>query len=336
MDYRELPRIVAPDDPGEDDPPRPRRFPLSRPVRLDLRKVATVAMLALSLAAVLFYAGRHAIDSARAWLHAQPRYRLAFDRIELPEPPPDCFRGGTAAFLERVRRNAKEPETLGLLDVDPERLRNAFKSFPWVREVGAIERPPGGLVVHLSYRRPVATVAVAAAAQFVLDREGCILPIEDVDTAKMGRWIWIVGRELTAPPRDREGTIWKTAASDSPHGEALDRGVVQAARLAGFFLDPAREAEAESNPALRVRSITVTDAKLNFSLFVVTVPGVQIHWGRGPGDEAPGEPTAEGKWALLAEQARRGLEQKEERDFWTFSRTGMVYKPYRPATSPGR
>ena len=104
MDYRELPRIVAPDDPGEDDPPRPRRFPLSRPVRLDLRKVATVAMLALSLAAVLFYAGRHAIDSARAWLHAQPRYRLAFDRIELPEPPPDCFRGGTAAFLERYHR----------------------------------------------------------------------------------------------------------------------------------------------------------------------------------------------------------------------------------------
>ena len=46
MEYRELPRIV-PDDDGDDLRPRPRRFPLSRPGRLDVRKLAAVGMFSV-------------------------------------------------------------------------------------------------------------------------------------------------------------------------------------------------------------------------------------------------------------------------------------------------
>lgn len=328
MEYREPPRIVASDDDGGDaDFPR-RRFPLARPGRLDTRKISAAVMLALSLTAVVFYAGRQALDAAVQWLQDQPRYQLPFGDVRLPEPPPESFKGGTPAFLERVRRNAKEPEVVALLKLDPVRLRNAFKSFPWVAEVGAIERPPGELIVHLKYRRPVAKVNVAGAGQFVLDREGCLLPLEDVDVERVGRLIWIVGRDLTAPRGDRAGTIWKTAAVDSPAEEAIDRGVVQAAGLAGFFLDPTREAEAPADA--RVYAVTVAESRGNPTLFVETERKVQILWGRGPGDEEPGELTAEEKWEFLLRQARRGLEQKDSRDLWVFNRSGMVYRPARP------
>ena len=327
MEYRELPRIVAPHDDGDDPGSRPRRFPLARPGRLDLRKVATFAMLALSVAAVVFYAGRHALGTAMEWLQAQPRYQLPFVDIQLPEPPPDCFRGGKAAFLDRVRRNAKEPETLSLLKVDPARLRTAFKSFPWVAEVGEIERPPGGLVVHLKYRIPVAKVAVNRTGQFVLDREGCVLPLEETDTQRIPRLIWIVGKGLTAPPMERAGAVWKTATAESSDREALDRDVVQAARLAGFFLEPAREAEAQAEGAARISAITVMDPRLNAGLIVETEGRAQIHWGRGPGDEEPGEPTAAEKWDMLVRQAREGLGQKPRDGLWSFNRSGMVFRP---------
>jgi hypothetical protein len=332
MEYRELPRIAAPDDDGDDLVPRPRRFPLSRPGRLDVRKIATVGMLVLSLTAVVFYAGRQALDAAVEWLQNQPRYQFPFGDIELPDPPPSCFRGGSEAFLERVRLNAKEPEVVSLLKVDPVRLRAAFKSFPWVESVGEIERPPGELIVHLKYRRPVAKVNVAGAGQFVLDGEGCLLPLEDIDVERVGRLIWIVGNGLTAPPRERAGTIWRTATPGSTAGEALDRGVVQAAKLSSFLLDPAREAETHADA--RVYSITVTETRGEPSLFVETERKVQIHWGRGPGDEEPGELSAAEKWELLVQQARRGLDQKNPRDLWLFNRTGMVYRPARPTPTP--
>lgn len=332
MDYRELPRIVAPDDGGDDPGPRPRRFPLARPGRLDVRKIATFAILALSLAAVVFYAGRHASEAALEWLQAQPRYQLSFVDIRLPEPPPECFRGGAAAFLDRVRRNAKEPEVLSLLKVDPVGLRNAFKSFPWVAEVGEIERPPGELVVHLKYRTPVARVDVPKAGRFTLDGEGCLLPQEDIDGDRVSRLIWIVSVDLTAPPKERAGTIWKTAIGDSPDREALDRGVVQAAKLAGFFLGREREA-ADRADAVKVRAITVADPRRNAGLIVETEGKAWILWGRGPGDEEPGELTASEKWDLLVRQSREGLEQRSPRDLWTFGRSGMVYRPA-PASRP--
>ncbi|WP_165073496.1 cell division protein FtsQ/DivIB [Paludisphaera rhizosphaerae] len=328
MEYRNRTRIVAPDgdDDGEDFPPPPRRFELARAAsRLDLRKVAAASGIVVALLVVLFYAGGHALQSAVAWLHRQPQYQLPFDRIELPVPPPECFRGGAAGFLERVRKNAREPEVLPVLDVDAESLAGAFKQFPWVERVESVEFPPHSLVVRLAYRKPVVRVQAAGAVQQVLDREGCILPMEDIDTEKIGRLIAVSGRSLVAPAADRVGLIWKTADPD------VDRMVIQAARLAGFLLDPSRESEAKTDPSLRITAILPDNPPNNRGLFVQTATRALILWGHGPGDEKSGEPSADEKWGMLAKQAKEG-EVKLERpgDYWSFNRTGMIYTRVAP------
>jgi hypothetical protein len=183
------------------------------------------------------------------------------------------------------------------------------------------------LIVHLKYRIPVARVAVNKTSQFVLDREGCVLPLEETDTQRIPRLIWIVGKSLTAPPMERAGTTWKTATAESSDRATLDRDVVQAAKLAGFFLEPDREAEAQAEAAARIRAITVMDPGLNAGLIVETEGHAQIHWGRGPGDEEPGEPSASEKWDMLVRQAREGLDQKPREGVWSFNRSGMVFRP---------
>ncbi|MDG3003048.1 hypothetical protein [Paludisphaera mucosa] len=337
MNYRDIPRIVASD--GDDDAPevpsRPRRFEFVRTTgRLDVRRLATACVLTACILAVLAYAGGHAVSSAVAWLHKQPRYQLRFDRIELPVPPPSCFRGGAATFLDRVRRNANEPEVLPVLDVDPDRIGDVFKHFPWVERVESIAFPPRGLVVRLAYRIPVARVQVTAADQVVLDREGCILPQQDIDTERLGRLISIQVHGLTLPDKDRVGKIWRTETAKTPERAAVDRGIVQAAKLAGFFLEPGREAEAVAEPSLQVLAIH-DDPKLNRGWFVQTTPGAFILWGRGPGDEQPGEPSAAEKWDMLAKRAQDGgLKPERPRDYWTFGRSGLSYIRAASAANP--
>ena len=331
MEYRDRTRIVAPD--GEDDaaesPPRVRRLPFAKAAgRLDLRKVATASTLAALLIALIFYAGGLALRSAVGWLHAQPQYQLPFTRITLSTPPPECFRGGATAFLDRVRRNANEPETLSLLDVDPDRLADAFKQFPWVERVESIEFPPRGLVVRLAYRTPVARVQASPADQVILDREGCILPVEDIDTERVGRLIVIRYKGMKLPSADRVGKLWQTGGTDDPARADLDRDVVQAAKLAGFLLQPERESVAKAEPAARVRTILPDDSGFNRGLFVHTSLQTFILWGRGPGYEQAGEPQAEEKWGILVKWAKSGeLKASRDGDFWTINRTGMTYTP---------
>lgn len=324
MEYRNRTRIVASDgdDDGEDFPPPPRRFELARAAsRLDLRKVAGASGIVVALLVVLFYAGGHAMQSAVAWLHRQPQYQLPFDRIELPVPPPECFRGGAAAFLERVRKNAREPKVLPILDVDAESLAGAFKQFPWVERVESVEFPPHSLIVRLAYRKPVVLMKAAAGVdQFVLDREGCILPMEDIDTGKIGRLIMIKGVTPPASVKDRIGLIWKTEDVD------MDRLVIQAARLAAFLLDPDREAEAKADPLLRVESIIPDAPANNRGLFLQMASRAFIHWDHGPGDEKAGEPTAVEKWGMMTKRAKEGnLKTERSGDFWSFNHTEMVY-----------
>lgn len=323
MEYRDRTRIVAPegDDDGEDFPGRPRRFELARAAgRLDLRKVAVASGIVVTLLAVIFYAGGNAVAWLVGWLHRQPQYQLPFNQIELPVPPPECFRGGAAAFLERVRKNAKEPEVLSVLDVDPERLANAFKQFPWVERVELVEFPPRSLVVRLAYRKPVLRVLVGGTVELVLDREGCILPMDDIDVGKVGRLIRFSDPLLVAPSRDRVGLVWKTEKAD------LDRLVIEAARLADFLLDPAREAEAKANPALRVTYILPDRPPRNRGLFIQRGTQTYILWGFGPGYEAAAEPSAEEKWDIMVKQAKTGeLSQERPPGYWQFNHTGMVF-----------
>jgi len=337
MEYREPSRIVAADgrsDGLNDDAEPPRRAPrfdFARPAgRIDARRVAAALLLVVSIALALVYVGGRLLSGAVIWLHGQPRYQLPFDQIQLVPPPPSCFRGGAPAFLERARRNAEEAEVLPLLDLAPGRIELVFKRFPWVERVDSIERPPGGLIVHLAYNEPVAKVWFPSGEQFALDRQARILPPEDLDVGCAGGLIEIRGRGIIPPSTPRAGLVWKTDGENSPE---VDRGVVQAARLAGFLLEPDRRRRADETPALRFPFISTAEAN-GRGLFIQNAEGTMILWGSGPGEERPGEPSAPEKWEILAAKAKAdGVRPGNRGDYWAFVHSDLKYMKTAPPRS---
>lgn len=329
MDHREPSRIVAAgrrSDGLNDDaesPPRARPLAFTRRAgRVDARRAVAALLVVLSVGLVLVYMGGRLVDRAIHWVHGRPRYQLPFDKIELVPPPPPCFRGGAPAFLERARKNVGESEVLPLLDLAPGRIELVFKRFPWVERVDAIHRPPGGLVVHLTYNEPVAKVLFPTGEQFALDRRARILPPEDLDVGCAGDLIKINGRRITPPASTRAGLVWKTESADSAE---VDRGVIQAAGLAGFLLEPERRRQADETHALRILVIETTESE-GRGLFVLNAEGAMILWGRGPGEERPGEPSALDKWELLTAKAKaEGIRPGDPGDYWAFVRNDLKY-----------
>jgi hypothetical protein len=323
MEYRE---------PSEDaDSPSPTRaFPFVRARgRLDVRRLLAASLITVSAAAVALFLGRQAVESAVSWLHAQPRYQVRFDQIELVPPPPAFFRGGPARFLERVRAGEARPEaleTLSLLDVDRERIENVFKRSPWVEAVEGVEFPPRSLVVRLAYKEPTAVVPISSGEKVYLDRNGRILPFEDVDADRLGRTIQIRAAGVVSPSPDRQGLDWKTETPDRPKLAAIDRYVLQAAKLVGFLLTPERRREAEAAPGLVIDLIIPSTDLNEHQLYVRKEGPVLILWGAAPGDEQPGEPSAEEKWRILAEKTKKNaLKAPKEADYWQFVRDDMQY-----------
>jgi len=336
MEYREPTRIAAPDRRGDEpiedaDSPSPRSpFPFVRARgRLDLRRLLAAILITVSVAAVVLVLGRRVVESAVSWLHGQPRYQIRFDQIELVPPPPDFFRGGSARFLDRVRSGETKPEaleTLSLLDVDREQIENVFKRSPWVETVEDVEFVPRSLVLRLAYKVPTAVIPISSGEKVYLDRNGHILPFEDVDAERVGRTIQIRASGLVSPAPDRVGLPWKTATPDQPKLAAIDRYVIQAAKLAGFLLSPERKHEAEAVPALVIDSIIPSTDLNEHQLYVRKVGPVLILWGAAPGDERPGEPSAEEKWRILVEKTKKNaLESPKQADYWYFTRDDMKF-----------
>ncbi|MDR3617764.1 MAG: hypothetical protein P4L85_00295 [Paludisphaera borealis] len=335
MEYREPSRIVASERRADgliedaDSPSRLRRFEFVRRTgRLDARRLLGAFLLASVALVVVLYVGRQALDGMVSWLHRQPRYQIRFDQIQLATPPPDCFRGGAPAFLERVRKTANEPEKLSVLDLKPDQIVNAFKRFPWVENVESAAVLPGGIEVRLAYNEPAAIVQVAAGVEVVLDRHGVLLPLEDIDTARIGRPIRITGTGVVAPASTRIGLVWKTETPEQPELAKVDRRILQAAKLAGFFMEPKRMREAESAQALRMLVIFATDRR---GLFVQNSENAMLLWGEAPGEEKSDEPSADEKWRILAAKAKsNALEPQKKPGFWTFSHNDMLFAPTGP------
>ncbi len=335
-EHREPPRLVAGDhrlggtvensersfrlrafNPAGDRPETPWR-------RAGLLVFVGLAIAAV-IAAVIAYLGFQAARTAVNWLHHQPQYHVAFGEIKLLSKPPACYRGGSAAFLEHVRRSAGEPEQISLLEEAPDRLARAFKLNPWVEKVVRVAYTAGRISVALEYREPVAWVKLPHGQQQLVDGDGRILAADDVDIEPLGRAIKITGQELAAPEEARPGLVWKTKGSGGGVDE-VDSRVVAAARLARFLRNPDRMREAQASPALRIFEIIVTSPS-DFSragLFVMNDEGAEIRWGEAPGAESPGKPTAEEKWRMLEEwRDTEPLRSLPEGDYWQFSRKSL-------------
>jgi hypothetical protein len=328
MEYRETPRIAATDgriDGVIDDAaPRPRfrRFEFVRSERhLDLTRVVLVGGAFLVAISLLGYLGIQGLNGAIGWLHRQPQYQVRFQDIQLQHPPPSWFRGGTEAFLKQVRDAAGEAEVLPVLELKEKQIKRDFQDSPWVEEVKRIEYPPQGIKVHLAYKTPVAVISYARGEQIILDRAGAILPLEDVDTEKLGPRIKIVGTGLAPSAENRAGKIWKSSAT-GPNAAKLERSVLGAARLAGFLFEPERAREASNSPALRILTVIATDRRGEpdgRGLFIQNAEDAIILWGDAPGEEKGNGLAAEEKWEILKKWGKSSTPRTlPPGDYWAF------------------
>jgi hypothetical protein len=336
MEHREPPRIVtggrrvegALEDTGGQPPFRRLSFVRNqRQIHFSRSLLFSVAALAVLI--VLFYLGSQATRAAIGWLHHQSQYQLPFEQIQVvPEPPP-WFRGGARAFLEAVRLNARESESIAMLDVTPDQIILDFKNYAWVRDVGQVTYGPRTIIVPIRYRQPVAYVPLLKGDRKLVDETGTILRTRDIDetlldqVVRLAYLIRIEGTGLAAPSDPRPGIVWKTRAVGSDHDE-VDVRVLAAAKLAGFLSQPSLIRDAESMPALRFVQINVTDLPPPgaFGLYVLNAEYTAIWWNEAPGDEPPGRPSAAEKWAML----RRWRESTDYRplpqgDYWAFKGT---------------
>jgi hypothetical protein len=330
MEHREPPRIASSErqvDAAADLAGgrfRLRRFDaIGNSRKFDYSRASLLVVAGLALAVALVYLTDRARRVAVAWLAHQSQYQLAFDRIELAPEPPPWYQGGRHAFLKGVRLAAGERENVAVLDESPDHLAIAFKKYAWVEEVVKVAYGPSRIRVDLRYRQPVAWVRLRDGNQKVVDRNGIILPAENVDVAVLGQVIEISGDisagGLAAPSDPRSGVIWKSAGDGTGLGQVEER-IVAASKLAAFLTQAAQANDAQQYPSLHVIRIVVTDFRAR-GLFVVNAEGAAILWGDAPGDEPTGKPTAEEKWVILRHWRETSPSRfLETGDYWAFSK----------------
>jgi hypothetical protein len=341
MEHRELPRIAAGDrrfdgvtaDPGGRF--RLRAFdPATNRRRIDPARATLIVLTAGALTAALCYLGSRATSGAVGWLHRQSRYQVAFDEIHLAQEPPAWYRGGARGFLARVRSGSGNAEHISQLDVQPDRLASAFKLDPWVEEVVKVAYAPGRISVDLRYRQPVGWVKFEAKPadgarrpfeQRIIDGEGRVLPAEDVDLEALGALVRITGDKLAAPADSRPGVVWKSKSAGGEIDQVEER-IVAAGRLAHFLTQEGNTRGTKASPALRIIEIIVPEMS-DFGkrgLFVLNAEGAEVRWGKAPGSEDPGEPSALAKRQMLATwEETTPTRTLADQDYWEFSRKGL-------------
>lgn len=301
MEHREPSRMPTADDPSHragGDPVAARRFSRFVPPpsvrKLALPRVALALLAGAGAVVLIVVLGSATVRSLSGYLHRQPAYQFEFRRIELQPPPPSWFRGGAAAFLERVRAESSQPERQSLLDADLDALARAFRLDCWVQKVERVERiHPNRVVVRLAYREPVAEFEVPGRARLVVvDREGVILPDDDLDHEALGPLVRLYG--MKPPQQPHVGETWKRPEGSS---DVLvpDESVAAAARLAEFLRRV--QDQLKLIPQAAGRRIVV-HAQTKDTLWV-QYGNFLFRWNEAPGAEEPGALSARAKWELL-------------------------------------
>jgi cell division protein FtsQ len=130
---------------------------------------ATIALVALSRVP----AAQPALD--RAWsqaLAASAAFGLAVDDVQVEG------RQTTDAATIMAALNADRGTPI--LAVSPSRARDQLLALPWVRSAVIERRLPGTLYVHLVERKPLA-IWQHGGKQELIDREGAVIPVKDLD-----------------------------------------------------------------------------------------------------------------------------------------------------------
>ena len=212
-------------------------------------------------------------------------------------PAPEYVR---TDIVDTVYRDMAMDE-LSLLDRQAcSKIASAFNSNPWVRHVTGVTKLSGsGLDVRLEYRQPVAMVHVisrhpeySGAGFFAVDGEGTLLPRSDFSEADVHQYLHII-----APGAYPTGRI----------GAAFGDVRIEAAALLAHFLHP-------DHKELGLTSIGVHgDLRQNpvVQLEIAGEGDQRWFWGSPPGQEVPGEPTAQMKLDTLRAGAATGSDLRQ-------------------------
>jgi hypothetical protein len=346
MEHREPPRIVAEDPRTHPAAPdvhgrlAPTPLSLPRPGRTALDRVRLRLVVRIALGLLGSYLVYRAGVAAVEWLGDQPAYEVPFRSIVLDPPPPPWYRGGSAEFLESVRRRARMPEKVPVLKLKPDELKQIFARSPWTEEVVRIGYPPRGVSIALRYRRPVAVVVTADLKKYLVDGSAVILPPEELDVdldrfAKEQGLARIRGKGLIEPAITEPGIPWQPRAgvTDLAPGNDL---IPSAARLASFLVDKTRAIRRAGEQTLDITDINPMD-RAGRGLFIWDAESTCILWGQPPGEEEPASLTAEEKWAKLREWSRKEKARRiPEFDYWEIKAGGVEHIQGTPAPDSAR
>ena len=337
-EHRDSPEI-EPELAGEARTTASRRFarmvesPAAR--RVALPRLLLAVGLLLGLLVLGFVGGSRLVNSVMAWVASRPEHQLPFSKIELvPSPDPWVF-GGRLRILEQVRDEAKHGEVLSLLELDLKSLEKDFRRCPLVKDVILVDRSQyGRLIVHLVYRKPVAVVVLDSKKDngntYVIDEEAVPLPPRDVDWTDTGPRFQVRGnpdplieiRGVKSSTEPEFGVPWKRSDGER------DPMILGAALLAEFLQGRQKPNPSRPNAPSFAR-IYLLDEPINWFLLCDSRQN-WVQWGKAPGEEKPGELSAEDRWKMLLDSVDRdGPLNAKYPNFLQFTRSGLEKGTFR-------
>lgn len=226
-----------------------------------------------------------------AWQRVRDRvladgsYQVSARDIQLTPLPPWIH----TDIKTEVLRDASLDGKLNLLDDElTKRLANAFSLHPWIAKVHRVSKHhPARVEVELTYRQPVAMVEVSGGL-LPVDGDGVLLPSEDFSPNEAKKYPRVA--RIESLPSGSVGFVWG------------DTHVVGAAHIARVIGDRWHKLRLYRILApQRVGAASDVDA---YTFELATHAGTRVIWGRPPGNEPTGEPSALEKIAVLEQLAQ--------------------------------
>ena len=242
---------------------------------------------------------------------ADGKYSIGVESIEIT-PAPNWI-------MSDVRTEAMMLGSLSDLNIKQEdltlRIAQAFSLHPWVAKVKRVSKKyPARVVVELQYRQPAAVVEMAQGL-YPVDTEGVLLPTSDFRfvCTKCGTNHPVDIADRTCPtcskPLVNVATqyprLWasETAPMGQPGAPWGDPRIQAGARLATLMRPIWNRLGFYRIVARRPAKFDLDRPVPAFEL--ITRNNTHIYWGRAPGEEFTGEPTADKKIARLIDFVRK-------------------------------
>jgi hypothetical protein len=273
--------------------------------RIPPERLAVVVLGLLGAVVLAVVLGATLWNHGVAYVNGQPQFQLAYSQIELDPSIPPWFKGHREAFLERVWAGTAEPRTLSALDFDGDRLLKLFRRNPWVkRAVKVVHEYPNKVVVFLEFRSPVALARLPDGSKIPLDREGVILPLEDIDLEAAGPLVWL--DRFNAPSGLSPGEVWASADPQSGVDRPDDR-LIAAAQLADFLKASLGDLGGVLSPPLFVHVLRWDDEGSYVQLSCVDSLGdkLMVCWDDPSASREVRKLSPSRKWAMLCDWIRK-------------------------------